>query len=58
MPPKQKAEIEEAERELIVVAMKVDNGTKMGLVSDVQTELREVNARRVLYTANQYIERD
>lgn len=36
---------------LIIVSMKIDRGADMGLVTDIQQELREVNALRVNYTA-------
>ena len=33
------------------MSMKVDVDSKMGIVSDVQQELREANARKVLYSS-------
>ena len=42
----------EALRDQITMAMKVDVEAKMGIVSDVQEQLREANARKVLYTAS------
>src|SRR5690606_7127342 len=41
----------EAGRGLITISMKVDKDVKMGPVSDVQTELRNADARRVLYAS-------
>jgi len=41
----------EADRGLITISMKVDKEVKMGPVSDVQTELRNADARRVLYAS-------
>jgi biopolymer transport protein ExbD len=41
----------EADRGLITISMKVDKDVKMGPVSDVQTELRNADARRVLYAS-------
>lgn len=41
----------EADRGLITISLKVDNEVKMGPVSDVQTELRNADARRVLYAS-------
>jgi len=35
----------------IVVSMKIDKAANMGMVNDIQQELREVNALRVNYTA-------
>ena len=41
----------EADRGLITISMKVDRDVKMGPISDVQTELRNADARRVLYAS-------
>jgi hypothetical protein len=38
-------------KDQITISLNVDIGVKMGIVSDVQEELREVNARKILYTA-------
>jgi len=35
----------------IIVSMKIDRAANMGMVTDIQQELREVNALRVNYTA-------
>ncbi|MBN2105069.1 biopolymer transporter ExbD [bacterium] len=35
----------------IVVSLKIDKAANMGMVNDIQQELREVNALRVNYTA-------
>ena len=43
--------VPEAERGLITISMKVDKEVKMGPISDVQTELRNADARRVLYAS-------
>lgn len=40
----------EVERDQITVALKVDNEAKMGVLSDVQLQLREANARKLMYT--------
>ena len=45
----EKDKLNEAERDQITMSMKVDIESKMGIVSDVQQELREANARKVLY---------
>ena len=42
----------EADRGLITISMKVDKEVKMGPISDVQTELRNADARRVLYASS------
>lgn len=39
----------EAERDQMTMSLKVDEEAKMGIISDVQQQLKEVNARRVLY---------
>ncbi|MFZ9234715.1 MAG: ExbD/TolR family protein [Algoriphagus sp.] len=41
----------EAERGSITISMKVDKEVKMGPISDVQTELRNADARKVLYAS-------
>lgn len=46
-----KDKLAEAERDRITMSMKVDVGVKMGIVSDVQQELREANALKVLYSS-------
>ena len=45
-----KSELEEYEREQITIALKVDKEAKRGLISDVETELRKANARKLLYS--------
>jgi hypothetical protein len=47
----EKDKLSEGERDQITMAMKVDIEAKMGIVSDVQQELREANALKVLYTS-------
>jgi hypothetical protein len=49
----EKAKLSEVERDQITVSMKVDQETKMGIIVDVQTELREANARKIMYAAPQ-----
>ena len=39
------------ENPLIIVSMKIDRNANMGMVTDIQQELREADARRVNYTA-------
>ena len=41
----------EADRGLITISMKVDKEVKLCPISDVQTELRNADARRVLYAS-------
>ena len=52
----EKDKLNEAERDQITIAMKVDVESKMGIVSDVQQELREANARKILYSSIQTID--
>lgn len=52
----EKAKLDEVDRDAITVSLKVDVESKRGLISDVETELRKANARRVLYSANQKLE--
>jgi biopolymer transport protein ExbD len=47
-----KANIDEAERDQLTVALKVDNETKRGIIADVETELRKANARKLIYSCN------
>lgn len=46
----------EQDRGLITISMKADKDVKMGPISDVQTELREADARRVLYAATKNVD--
>lgn len=41
---------EEAERQLITTSLKVNKDTKMGIVTDVKQELREVGAFKINYS--------
>lgn len=52
----EKSKLDEVDRDAITVSLKVDVDSKRGLISDVETELRKANARRVLYSANQKLE--
>jgi biopolymer transport protein ExbD len=45
----ERSKLSEVERNKITMALKVDDDAKMGIVSDVQQELREANALKVLY---------
>jgi len=49
----EKSKLSEVERDQITISMKVDNETKMGIIVDVQTELREANARKIMYATPQ-----
>ncbi|WP_420385766.1 ExbD/TolR family protein [Roseivirga sp.] len=52
----EKSKLSEAERDQITVSMKVDNETKMGIIVDIQTELRDANARKIMYATPQKTE--
>ena len=54
----EKAKQDEVDRDAITVSLKVDNQAKRGLIADVETELRRANARKILYSANQKLDRD
>jgi len=48
----------EADRTSITISLKVDKEVKMGPISDVQTELRNADARKVLYASTKKTEID
>lgn len=52
----EKDKLSEAERDQITVSMKVDKEVKMGPISDIQFELREADARKLLYASTGRIE--
>lgn len=52
----EKAKLSEVERDQITISMKVDEETKMGIIVDVQTELREANARKIMYATPQKVQ--
>jgi len=52
----EKDKLTEVERDQITMALKVDREVKMGIVVDVQQELKEVNARKILYSASKRID--
>lgn len=54
----EKDKLSEVERDQITMSLKVDTEAKMGIVADVQQELREANARKVLYSSLQTVDRD
>ena len=47
----EKDKLSEVERDKITISIKGDIDTKMGIIIDVQQELREVNARKLLYNS-------
>ncbi|GAA5027676.1 biopolymer transporter ExbD [Marivirga lumbricoides] len=50
---KEKDKLAEVERDKITIALKVDSEAKMGIISDVQQQLREANARKLMYNTRQ-----
>ena len=46
---RKKDELDEVERDQITISLKIDHEAKMGIVSDVQQQLREANARKIMY---------
>jgi biopolymer transport protein ExbD len=53
----QKSKLDEIERDQITVALKVDKDAKRGIIADIETELRKANARKVLYTVLEDIDK-
>ncbi len=47
----EKEKLDEAEREKIVMSLKVDKKAKMGVIIDVKQKLRDANALKVNYAA-------
>ena len=45
----EKDKLSEVERDQITISLKVDSKAKMGIISDIQQQLKEANARKVLY---------
>jgi biopolymer transport protein ExbD len=54
----EKDKLSEVERDQITMSMKVDTEVKMGIISDVQQELRKANARKVLYSSILRVDED
>jgi biopolymer transport protein ExbD len=53
----EKAKLDEVDRDAITISVKADVESKRGIIADVETELRKANARKLLYSANQKIDR-
>lgn len=49
----EKDKLSEVERDQITISMKVDKETKMGIIVDIQTQLRDANARKIIYATPQ-----
>ncbi len=54
---KERAKLDEVERDQITIALKSDKDVKMGLISDIQMELRKANARKLMYSTPQRIDK-
>ncbi|MDW3210193.1 MAG: biopolymer transporter ExbD [Reichenbachiella sp.] len=52
----EKDKLSEVERDQITMSMKVDIDAKMGIVTDVQQEFKEANARKVLYSSSKRVD--
>ena len=53
---REKDKLSEVERDQITISLKVDKEAKMGIITDVQQELKEANARKVLYTTHRRVD--
>ncbi|AGA76373.1 ExbD/TolR family protein [Echinicola vietnamensis] len=47
----EKDKLSEAERDQIYISLKADRDVKMGPVADIQLELRDADARKILYAS-------
>lgn len=54
----EKDALSEAERDQITISMKADREVKMGPISDIQFELREADARKLLYASTGRVQND
>jgi hypothetical protein len=54
---REKDKLPENEREQLTISLKVDSESKRGIIADVETELRKGNARKILYTTQQKLEK-
>ncbi|MEO9964434.1 MAG: biopolymer transporter ExbD [Reichenbachiella sp.] len=52
----EKDKLSEVERDQITMSLKVDIDAKMGIVTDVQQEFKEANARKVLYSSSKRVD--
>jgi len=44
-----RSNLEESEKKQLTISLKVDKDVRMGLVIDIQAELRKVDARKIIY---------
>jgi biopolymer transport protein ExbD len=54
----QRDKLDEAERDQLTVAMKVDIDAKRGIIADVETELRKASARKLLYSTLENVDKN
>ncbi|GAB3646894.1 biopolymer transporter ExbD [Echinicola sediminis] len=47
----EKDKLSEAERDQITISLKADRDVKMGPIADIQLELRDADARKILYAS-------
>lgn len=52
----EKDKLSEAERDQITISLKADRDVKMGPISDIQFELREADARKLMYASTAKVE--
>jgi len=50
-----KEKMDEKERPLMMVSLKADENTKMGIIQDIKTELRKAEALKLIYTSRKKI---
>lgn len=55
---KEKDKLSEQERDKITIALKVDSEAKMGIITDVQQQLRKANARKLMYNTLKLTDKD
>ncbi len=52
----EREQLDEADRQFMTTALKIDQDTKMGVVSDVKQELRQVGAFKISYNTREVAE--
>ena len=54
----ERSKLNEAEKNQLTISLKVDSEAKMGLITDVQEELKEANALKVMYSTPQELDQN
>ncbi len=54
----QRAAMDAENRSKMTTALRIDKGTKMGIVTDIKQELRKAKALKITYTADKVSEKD